>query len=246
MPSKSKPAEPDLAALETEVVRGDPRTLTLLEKNARTMPEREFKQMVENIRRDGALLGAVLTHVRDGKEVVLSGNHRTKASIAAGLAEITWIRILSPIDDARAVGIQLSQNALVGRDDQNILRELYESLDVLDQKYSGLTDTDLGLLDDPDFEKLRIGPPKYEEVVLAFLPEDREEFQTELESLTKRTKAKRIYMARYADYEAFFQTMLRTKDVRDVTNDAVSIAVMIELAKERLDQLGAEGDADAA
>lgn len=243
----SKPAAPTGSSnnppLETELIQVDPRDLTGLEKNARAMKERDFRQLVTNIERDGVLLGAVVTQVKGDKEIILSGNHRVKASIAAGLKTITAIRIKSEITDARAVAIQLSQNAIVGEDDKNILQELYESLDVLEQQYTGLTDTDLGVLDDPDFDRLRIGPPKYEEVVLAFLPEDREEFQTEIDSLTKRTKAKRIFMARYSDYEAFFQTMLRTKDVRDVTNDAVSIAVMVELAKERLDQIEAEGDA---
>lgn len=241
MPSNNQP-------LETAIIQIDPRELTGLEKNARSMKERDFKQLVQNIERDGVLLGAVVTHLKDGKEIILSGNHRVKASIAAGLTSISAIRIVSPINDARAVAIQLSQNAIVGEDDRNILQELYDSLGVLEQQYSGLTDSDLGVLDDPDFDRLRIGPPKYEEVLLAFLPEDREEFEIELKALTERAKVKRLYLTRFADYEQFFQTMMRTKDVRDVTNDAVSIAVMLQLAKERLDQLEAEDvpDADTA
>lgn len=231
--------------LETEIVSVDPRDLTGLEKNARSMKERDFKQLVTNIERDGVLLGTVLIHEKDGKQIVLSGNHRVKASIAAGLKEISAIRILSEINDARAIAIQLSQNAIVGEDDKNVLQELYESLDVLEQQYSGITDTDLGILDDPDFDRLRIGPPKYEEVLLAFLPEDREEFQIELDALTKRTRAKRVYLTRFAEYEAFFETMMRTKDVRDVTNDAVTLSVMVQLAKERLDQIEAETEEEA-
>ncbi|MCB1423180.1 MAG: ParB-like nuclease domain-containing protein [Nitratireductor sp.] len=230
------------APLETRLVQVDPRKLKLLEKNARSMPEREFRQLVENIQRDGTLLGTVLIKETENEQLVLSGNHRVKASIAAGLPEITAIDIISEISDARALAIQLSQNAIVGKDDPNILRELYDSLDVLEQQYSGLTDTDLGLLDDPDFEKLRLGPPIYEEILIAFLPEDQEEFQQNLDRIMQGSKNRKVWLHLFAEYEKFFLAMLKTKDVMGIVNDAVTLSVMAELANERLEQIQAEQD----
>lgn len=234
----------DESPLEIEKLDLDPRSLTLLKKNAHFMKERDFNQLVKNLKRDKVLLGSVVTHVKDGKELVLSGNHRVQASIAAGLDAISVIRIVSPIDDARAIAIQISQNAIVGDDDPNILRELYEMLDVLEQQYSGLTDDDLGILDDPDFDKLRLGPPKYEEILLAFLPEDAEEFERELTRILEKVKASKTYKLKFEEYQRFFEVMLKTKDVKGITNDAVSVVAMVELAAERLEQLDETEDSD--
>ena len=154
--------QPQTQQLETEIITVDPRDLYLLERNARFMPERQFKTLVDNLRRDGCLTSLPLVIMDGGRLKVLSGNHRTKASIAAGLATIQVMKIVGELPAERQVAIQLAQNALVGQDDPNLLRELYESLDVLEQRYTGITDTDLGLLKDPDLENLRIVMPKYE------------------------------------------------------------------------------------
>ncbi|MEU9201927.1 hypothetical protein [Streptomyces sp. NPDC048332] len=74
------------------LVRRDPRLLTRLEVNARFMRKEEYDRQVENVRRDGCLTSTPLTYAGgeydEGRELVLSGNHRTMASVDADLDEI--------------------------------------------------------------------------------------------------------------------------------------------------------------
>jgi hypothetical protein len=227
--------------LETELRQVDPRDLKYLEKNARHMPEREFKQLVENIRRDGALTSVPLVYGFGDRQLVLSGNHRVKAATAAGVEQITVMVITEELTEDRLVAIQLSHNALVGEDDPNMLQELWASLATLEQMYSGLTEDSFGGIEDLDLEALRIGPPTYVELLLAFLPEDYEEFQARFDVVRAHAeKSKPRLMSRFAEYEAFFSTLLRVKDVQDITNDAVALGVMAELAEAQLDRMEEE------
>ncbi|MFF2507594.1 ParB/Srx family N-terminal domain-containing protein [Streptomyces sp. NPDC058067] len=78
-----------------QMVQGDPRTLTLLDHNARFLPHEQFRQLVANIERDGHLTSTPLVwnDRETGRLVVLSGNHRTLAAVEAGLSTIWWMQI---------------------------------------------------------------------------------------------------------------------------------------------------------
>lgn len=199
------------------------------------MSERTFKQLVTNIERDGCLTSAPLVYERDGKVLVLSGNHRVKASIAAGLTEIPIIKLVGDVSDSRQVAIQLSHNAIIGDDDPNILRELFDSLDVMEQRYSGLTDTDLGVLSDPDLMKLSVGLPAYDEMLISFLPDDLTEFTANLEKLKTRMEKTPVIFARFRDYHDFFRAFLSVKEVEKIGNDGVALLVMSQLALEQIE-----------
>jgi len=59
--------------------------LVFLEKNARFMTNIVFTNLVNNIKRDKQLASVPLLYKRpDGMYIVLSGNHRLQAAIAAG------------------------------------------------------------------------------------------------------------------------------------------------------------------
>ena len=58
--------------------------LEFLEKNARYMTNEMFRNLVDNIKRDGGLSSVPLCWKHDDKYRVLSGNHRCRAAIEAG------------------------------------------------------------------------------------------------------------------------------------------------------------------
>lgn len=227
------------ANLKTQQLEIDPRELTLLTKNARRMSQRQFMQLVENIKRDGVLTSVPLVHrAPDDKLVVLSGNHRTKAAVAAGLAKITVMEVLGDdLDADRLLAIQLSHNAIAGDDDENILRELYDSLGVMEKLYSGLTDEDFGGVSALDLSKLAIGTPSYESVMLMFLPEDRETFVNAMESLGKGAAKTLRYIGRLEDFAQFEAAIVAVQDELGIHNQALALLAMAELALERLEQM---------
>lgn len=136
--------------METKVIKVNPKELKLLEVNARFMKADEFKRLVNSVKRDGCLTQLPFCCYNDKKElVVLSGNHRVKASIEAGLKEIEVQITEEKLSKDQRIAIQLSHNAISGQDDMAILKDLYESIDDINYKdYSGLDDQTLKLLDD--------------------------------------------------------------------------------------------------
>jgi hypothetical protein len=239
---------PSPTPIEVKHYSVDPRDLKGLDKNARRMPARQFNQLVANVKADGALTSVPLVHKQNGKLVVLSGNHRVKAAVAAGLEQITVMEALGDnLTPERLVALQLSHNALVGDDDENILRELYDSLDVMSKLASGLTDTDFGGVATLDLTKLAIGAPKYEAVNILFLPEDREVFGGAMESLAKGAAKATRYVGRLADYKQFEAAIVAVQDSTNIHNQALALLVMAELALERLAQMDPDnGDAGSA
>lgn len=232
-PAASNPSE----KIETVIVTGDPRDLAPLEKNARRMNAQQFKRLVDNIKRDGALTSLPLVYPKGDKKIIVSGNHRTKAAIAAGLTEISWLEVVGELTEERFVALQLAHNAITGDDDPNILKDLYDALPVLEKLYSGLTDASFGGIEALDLTKLAIGTPRYREISLMFLEEDRELFIELFEGLAKRGKDLRRFHAPMALYQKFENTLVAVQDSLGIYNQALSVHAMIELAAERLEQL---------
>ena len=124
MPAKSAVKAPPKStasgssgSLQTRVIRAPLRELKLLEKNARYMKGAQFNRLVENVRRDGCLTSFPLVHREGDSLVVVSGNHRVRAAIEAGIEESDVIEATSPLTRQQFVALQLSHNAIAGQDD---------------------------------------------------------------------------------------------------------------------------------
>jgi len=234
-------AEQTSRPLTAEHREVDPTKLVPREKNARYMSSAEITRLVENVRRDGRLTSSVLVcQNADGSLELLSGHHRTKAAIMAGVAPIPAIVITDPLDEQQKVAIQLAHNAIAGQDDPSILADLYSALDLNWKKYSGLTDDDVKKFGSLSLDGVGSLGVKYEELNLIFLPADLEVVDEALKRFEKSGCAKRVMVARFEDFDAFFDAVVRTKRLTRVLNNASSIAIMTQLACERLDQLEAE------
>src|SRR3972149_11690334 len=60
--------------------------IDFLEKNARFMSKEQFSSLAKNIETDGALTSMPLCYKqKNGRLLVVSGNHRIKAGIKAGI-----------------------------------------------------------------------------------------------------------------------------------------------------------------
>ena len=121
--------------IATEIRKVDPKTLKPREKNARYMTNEQLERLTENVKRDGRLTSLPLVHtLADGRLELISGHHRTLASIGAGFDQIEVIVITTELDDSRITALQLSHNAISGQDDKSILAGLYEALDLPERK----------------------------------------------------------------------------------------------------------------
>lgn len=230
--------------LETKTYSIDPRSLSRLKKNARYMTGQQMKRLTENIKRDGVLTSVPLVH-REGEHlVVLSGNHRVEAAIAAGLQEVTVMEVLSDLTPEHRVALQLSHNSLTGQDDPSILFELYDSLSLDEKLFSGLTD-DQFKIEELDVTGLSIGNPSYEEISLMFLPAEAEAFKQLVQRIEKRSKKPYTLTAVYGEFDRIFDAIVRVKEKLNIYNTALAFSMMASLAIERLDQLEAQASEQA-
>lgn len=224
--------------IETVIRRVDLSSLKLLEKNAHYMDPDEFARLVANIQSDGCLTS--LPVVYRGK--VLSGNHRTQAALKAGLIESDVIEILSELTDEEQIAIQLSHNSIKGKEDNNILRELYESINSFDMKlYSGLTD-DAFKITEIDVESLSFVQPAYEDLIIAFLPEEKALFVEVLEKIGKKAKDKLILAGRISDFDTLFNAVINAKSKLNIINTAEALKAVAELAIQKLEETDDESE----
>ena len=217
--------------METRVVKVRFSELKLLERNARYMSGAQFNLLVANIRRDGCLTSFPLVHRVDGELQVVSGNHRVQAAMKAGLTEGDAIEVTTTLSREQFVALQLSHNAIVGKDDPNILKSLYDELDFGWKEYSGLTD-DAFKVEDLDTSVLRVEAPFYEELTISFLPGDAAVFNGWLDKIGKSKAAGTRLAGHYADFATFFETLISVKHQTGVHNTAVALRLMAELAGE--------------
>lgn len=205
------------------------------------MTAQEMQRLVNNVRADGALTSVVLCcEEPDGTLEILSGHHRTKAATIVGLPSVTAMVITSPLTEQQKVAIQLSHNAVVGKDDKTTLAELYGALDLTWKLYSGLTDDDVIGFKALDLAGIGAGSINYEETTILFLPEDRATVLAALKRFEKERPRKSALLAPLEAYSAFFDAIVATKEHFNVGNAAVAMTVMAELALERLAQIEAE------
>ncbi|MBI1209567.1 MAG: hypothetical protein GC191_20080 [Azospirillum sp.] len=174
--------------------------------------------------------------------LVLSGNHRVLAAIAAGIEESEVLEITTALSEPQLVAIQLSHNAIIGKDDPSILKELWGLLDFDLKEYSGLTD-DLFKVDDLDVSVLKVEQPLYHKLVISFLPADQAAFDGYLTALAKAAESKKIQAVRHvadgADFDLFFDTLIATKEKYAVHNSAVALRLIAGLAAEQLAETAA-------
>lgn len=224
------------------LVRRDPRQLTRLEVNARYMRKEEYDRLVENVKRDGCLTSTPLIYsggeYDEGRELVLSGNHRTMASVDAGLEEIDCMLIEEALTRQQLVAIQLSHNAIAGEDDPATLKQLYEELDDVDWRaYSGLDDDQLKLLAEVSPEGLSEANLDFATVSLIFLPAELEAARTAFEEA--RLGQNESWLAARSDYEQTLDTLASTHAAHKVGNVATALHAILAITEAHLTDLQA-------
>ncbi|OOF40952.1 hypothetical protein BKK47_02680 [Rodentibacter mrazii] len=213
--------------------------LTLLANNARYMDKKEFDLLVSNIKNDGCLTSLPLVYDGDISGEVISGNHRVQAAIKAGIETAKVIVIKSPLNHDQKIALQLSHNSITGKDDPNLLKSLYDSIENLDFKmYSGVTD-EMFKIDELALAAMTFETPKEEEVILHFLQGDKEIFCDALKKIEK--KSQRLHLiADMSDFNSLFDVVFKVKADLNILNTTEAIRAVVRLAQERLSQLDEE------
>lgn len=227
--------------IETEIVHCDPRSLLLLEKNARFMKAETFKRLVENVKRDGVLTSLPFAVREDGGGLrVLSGNHRVMAATEAGLETIDVLVSLTELSPARQKAIQLSHNSLVGEDDPLTLRALFEELgDVAWKAYSGLDDKTLDLMTKAATPGMGAQGLEMATLTLSFLPGELERMREAFESIAPALKGE-TWIVPFELYDATADMLDTVSLACEVRSMAVAFAHMVDVFERHIGELRPE------
>ncbi len=230
--------------MKADVKSGDPRKLKLLKVNARFMRHEQFQVLVENIRRDGVLTSTpfVWYDKKTKTREVLSGNHRVKAAIEAGLTEINWLETDEPLEEAERIAIQLSHNAIAGEDDPSILQALYEELDDLELRaYSGLDDHTLELLEQVDVGNLKEPSLEFQHLSLMFLPSDARKVDDAFQQARELAgSADMRWLARIEDHVRLLDAIELSSKSYNIKNLSAALSYILDIFENHRDEL-AEG-----
>ena len=224
----------------TRIENFDPKDLRLLERNARFMRAEQFARLVENVKRDGKLTSVPFA-VRepDGKYLVLSGNHRTRAAIEAGFTEIEVMVTDDEMTVDQRVAMQLSHNAINGQDDLAILKEIYESVKDLDWKgYSGLDDATLELLAEVDIAAIGEAGLEFQTLSMLFLPAEMERAKELLAKADEAVgRADEKWLAQYADHDRVMDSIATACLAHGVKNIATGFTALMDLCEAHVTDL---------
>lgn len=224
--------------METEILQVDPKELKLLTLNARYMEADEFNRLVRNVKRDGCLTQLPFVYRKNGNLVVLSGNHRVQAAIKAGLKTIEVQAAIGSLTKDQALAIQLSHNAISGKDDMGVLKQLYESINNLEFKeYSGLDDQTLKMLDEITAQSMSGANLKFQMLNFLFLPSEVQEIKKVIKQVSTQVKNDVTLSAKYEDYDMFLDTLNDVSKGTRIKNTAVTIMAMISIVNNHLDDL---------
>lgn len=215
----------------------NPRELKQLKSNARYFKKNTYRQLVDNLKKDGRLSSMPLCYRHeDGSREVLSGNHRVQGAIDAGLDHILVLTLIKPLEESGRIAIQLSHNALEGEDDPQILADLWSRIsDIKEKLYAGLSSDTQKELENIKLTTFATPQVATKIVTFAFTTSEKELLDQVLDELSS-TQAPEIYLTSLELFEEFFQLLEEAKKKKSIKNSSLALVVLIDLAREKLQE----------
>ena len=206
----------------------------LLEKNAHYMEKGMFEKLTYNIAEDGFLSQLPFAVLQENnKYLIISGNHRVKASMKAKLPYIL-ILFIQDADKDKQIAYQLSHNALVGKDDQNMLKEIFQEIKNLENKeFSGLNDN--SFIDESKIKFSTINDADIELVEMKFLftKARSKEVAKILDRIEKLPESELTRLINI-DFEDYIRVMTEIKKKSGIKSNTVAFNFMVELCERYL------------
>jgi len=197
--------------------------------NARSQAPTTFEQLSSTIGNQGRLESLPFCAVTDKGIELISGHHRTRAARKAGLTEV-WVLVDVtglPRDQIKAK--QLAHNAIQGKDNPEIVKRIFDSIEDVDAKLEAFIEPDFGAFKvdvalsarelDIDFDA--------KTVVLMFLPSQHAVLKKAIEALTVKTDE--VYVATREEYDLLVDAVAKAGATYDIRSTPTIFAKMAEI-----------------
>lgn len=212
-----------------------------LARNAHYMEKDTLDRLVENVAEDGFLsqLPFGMKRNSDGKYLILSGNHRLKASIKAKLPYIL-ILFIDEVDKDKQIAYQLSHNKLVGKDDMQMLKEIYKEIESIEaREYTGFNGAEFLDVDKINMPSINDGDIELAEMKFLFIESKKNDVQGVLKALEKFDIGKDDAIV-VGSFEEFIKVATEVKKAYDIKSNTVAFARMIEICRTHLKEKAEE------
>lgn len=228
-----------MASLPYKLAVVDVSQLEFLDKNARYMTNEMFRNLVSNIKKDGGLSSVPFCWKHGDKSKVLSGNHRPQAAIEAGLKEILVMYTDKELSQQEQIAIEISHNAIDGKDDLAILKELWDEIDDVGLKYyAGLDDKTLGEMEKAAVSALADVKLDFKTLTFMFLPHELSRMDEAFKHAIELGGIQdTVYINRIDDFKRLLEAQSKVQASYDVKNSATSLMCILDLFERHQDEL---------
>jgi ParB-like chromosome segregation protein Spo0J len=207
------------------------------DKNAQQMDPAMFTRLEDTVGRDHRLEQLPFCALTEKGIEVVSGHHRTRAARAAGVRSIYVLVDTTGLTDDQIKAKQLAHNAISGRSDPQLVREIYESIQDTDARLEAFVDPkELDL----DLESLSTGNVNvdfdHRTIVVSFLPSEKERFERALEKAREQLPSdmEAVYLADIELAELFLKLTAKTSEALDVRAMGTVLGVIADIVLEQL------------
>lgn len=211
--------------------------------NAHYMEKGVFDKLTANVAHDGFLsqLPFGMKQEADGKYLILSGNHRLKAAIKAGL-EYILILYIDECDKDTQLGYQLSHNSLVGKDDIQMLKELYDQIETMEaREFSGLNGLNFVDVNKISLPAIGEGDIELTEMKFQFIESKSNSIKNTLDALEKMGLDEHSTIV-VGSFEAYIKVLQEVKKTYDIKSKSVAFSKMIDICQAYLEALKEQED----
>ncbi len=204
--------------------------------NARSMAPDTFNQLSDNIRRRGALESTPLCALTEKGLEIVSGHHRVRAARKAEIERI-WVLVdVSELSRDAIKAKQLAHNSLQGQDNEDLVRQIFESIQDVDARIEAFIEPDLSDL----AESAKLAAKSLEVMfdskvaTIMFLPAQFDVFKQALGLLTDETDE--LFLATRDEYETMVAATAKVSEAYEITSTPTLFAKMAEIVIEHAEQ----------
>lgn len=197
--------------------------------NANQQTDTVFKRLVNNLKKDGTLTSAILVMEKGEKYMCISGHHRIRAAIKAGIKKVPAL-IIPEVDRSTQVRLQLSHNDISGENNKEILAEIIKDLEKEDYEFIDQDDLNLS---ETDAMQIEIPNVDYKYINFCVLPETKQLFDDLL--MVVDTEADNYFIT-LADYERL-KEMLTIAFRSGFKSNGLALSKFIEVARNHINEM---------
>lgn len=216
-----------------EIRRLAPNDLIEQDVNARYMTSQMFDRLTTTIKRDNRLETLPYCAATEKGIEIISGHHRVRAARAAEIPAIYVLVDTSGLTADQIRAKQLAHNAIGGRDNEELLRQIYAEIRDAEAKLEAFIDLSL---DDVEVAEVPIENVQVDlnvrSVLLTFLPSEQRYFERIADTLVAPDDA--LYLAERAGYEPFLAILRKTQRVYDIRSVGTALTRMAEICGTHL------------